>query len=173
MKANISNRTNALLVLFATLAIYSCTKKADSSGTAPASTSTTGTTMPANSLYFDSLMKNIVVQGDNYNGFWQMGSTAFIKYTGTTQLSLVFRFLTKPIAGKYKAVFRDPKANECYFYVNYLDGANSSTYGASDTGKYVTVSIVGGKVNASMESTKMGGNRGGPERTGWANVTDQ
>ncbi len=173
MQTNFKNFTTLAFSLMLVMGFYSCAKKADTVSSSSTTGSTTSSGMPQNSLYFDSLMKNVVVHGESYNGFWQMGSTSFMKYTGNTSVSLVFRFPAKPTAGKYKAVFRDPKAGECYFWVNYIDGANSSTYGTADTGKYVTVTMLNGKVNASMESTNMGGNRGGVARVGWANVTDQ
>jgi len=142
----------ASVLVFATF--FGCSSTT-SSNPAPSSSVTT------NTVFFDSLYTNVDVSS---------GIAGTHPWTLSTMLSptipVNFRFASKPtVNGTYTLVTQDTPnlaATECEFFINYLDGVNSTSYfpKTSNT-KTATVTIVNGKVNVVVDGIEMEGNRGG------------
>jgi hypothetical protein len=144
----------AACVLFVFATFWGCSSTT-SSNPAPSSSVTT------NTVFFDSLYTNVEVNA----GFagthpWTLGTLL------SPTIPVNFRFASKPTAnGTYTLVTLDNpnlSATECEFFINYLDGVNSTSYfpKTSNT-KTATVTIINGKVNVVVDGIEMEGNRGG------------
>jgi hypothetical protein len=145
---------SALVLVCVSTWLSSC--KSDAT-TAPTQSSAT------NTVFFDSLYTNVDVQSGFVNQRpWTIGTILGVG----SSLPVNFRFADRPTAsGTYTLVTQDKgqlDPTECMFFVNYLAGANSTTYfpKASNT-KTATVTISGGKVHVVVEGIEMEGNRGG------------
>lgn len=122
----------------------------------------------ANTVYFDSLYTSLDVQTSILESVtpWVMST---MLGTGSA-LPVNIRFPSKPIANKsYTLVTKDQTlgADECMFFINYLAGANSTSYFPKQgTAKTANVTIENGKVHVIIDGIDMQGNRGGEDKLG-------
>ena len=111
-----------------------------------------------NSVFFDSLYTNVDVNsGLDFATPWSIGTATPI---------VNFRFQSKPKSNGTYILLNSDKgslaANECLFFINHLDGVNSTSYFPKTTNiKTATVKITNGKINVIVEGIEMEGNRGG------------
>ena len=144
---------SVISILFFVSGIFGC--KTNSS------TSPDTNTPVSNTVFFDSLYTNVDVNaGLDFATPWGIG-------TSTPIVNIVnFRFQSKPKSNGTYILLNSDKgslaANECLFFINHLDGVNSTSYFPKTTNiKTATVKITNGKVNVIVEGIEMEGNRGG------------
>jgi hypothetical protein len=150
-------------ILLATTFIFIAAGCASDSSISPNPNPSTTLT---NSLSFDTLYKDLSVSTDDATTSpWGIRTTA-----GVSPLYAVnFRFAKKPTAnGTYRLLRGDMALGDgdCLFFVNLLDGVNSTTYFPVDSTRTVMVTIENGKVHVVTSGLAMAGNRGGEDRSG-------
>ncbi len=150
MKTLIFLRTLCIFsVIFSLTGIISCS-----------TTSSTGDTIVAtNTVFFDSLYTNVDVNTS-------ILSTSSPWTIGTSTPIVNFRFQSKPTTNGTYILLNSDKgsiaANECLFFINHLDGINSTSYFPKTSNlKTLTVKVTAGKVNVIVDGIEMEGNRGG------------
>lgn len=137
-------------VIFLLSGILGCATK---SSTAPDTNSAV-----TNIVFFDSLYTNVDVNsGLDFATPWSIGTATPI---------VNFRFQSKPKSNGTYILLNSDKgslaANECLFFINHLDGVNSTSYFPKTSNiKTATVKITNGKINVIVEGIEMEGNRGG------------